>query len=160
MCSNCLNIASDSSVAPRTRETPVKKQWCAVVRLKQHLPGMARLVSGIVCMLCGKLDIQSANRWSLLLWDDAMLLLCTAILTFSGTGAFEQTRTVRALSPSPSFSLSRTYIYSLTHKHTSSPPPTHPHPPGQYTTAGSTLWKCVWTDPNMATLDGRFSKIT
>lgn len=45
---------------------PDKKTHSSSGNVKKDLPGIARLVSGIVCMLCGKLAIQSANRRSLL----------------------------------------------------------------------------------------------
>lgn len=47
----------------KERHTPQPLHWGNV---NGHLPGIARLVSGIVCILCGKLAIQSANRMSLL----------------------------------------------------------------------------------------------
>ena len=77
--------------------------------VKWHLPGIARLVSGIVCMLCGKLDIQSANRWSHLPWDEAMLPPCTtrSCLLSPRPGACAKLEC--ALSPS--------LTHSLTHSH-------------------------------------------
>lgn len=100
----------------KERHTPQPLHWGNV---NGHLPGIARLVSGIVCILCGKLAIQSANRMSLLPWDEAMLSPCT---TLRSPGPVPAQTWSRALSLSlhtqrhtPTLSLS----LSLTHTHTS-----------------------------------------
>ena len=137
---------------------------------------MARLVSGMVCMLCGKLAIQSANRMSLLPWDEAMLPPCTTIRSPGPVPA--PTWSARSLSLSLSLSLSHThslssfhtrththtpclslplsFSLSLTHTHThthtraaeqQSPPPRAEHIGGRH---NNEIAVC-WMDPNVTT---------
>lgn len=119
---------------------------------EEHLPGIARLVSGMVCMLCGKLAIQSAKRRSLLPWDEAMLPPCTTLRL----PVPAPTWSALALSLPPSFSThartcTRLHIQTHTHTHTralsltqtrtAARPSVSPHPPSRSASAGSTIVK-------------------